>query len=129
MVVHSVLLGVLVLALGFCGFMVVSDELSHEDAWDGLGTALGLWGGALTLVAIGVAALLLSVSRRGRRERDRSRVAWSSTVTMLIAGVWLVCAWPSLRPGETGSWVLALSPALVALPVAGGALTSALRAR
>lgn len=93
MIVLWVLVGLATVALGYAGLMIVVDEASHADDWDGFGTIFGLifGGGALIMLLILVPLALLT--RSGRRRSSRRRILVAATLSLLPAGAFLFWAY------------------------------------
>jgi cytochrome c oxidase subunit IV len=87
-----------VLAVLICGFsvaIIVADESAHDDAWDGLGTWVGLVLGGFSLLLIVVAGALLALTAAGRRRAmggAMELVRWAAGLAALVSLGWLAVA-------------------------------------
>ena len=108
-VVAVVALAVIALAV----VVIVADESSASDAWDGLGTFLSVFLLVVTVPTFVVTIVLAALMRSALRSEDASRLRTASVLGIVLSAVGLVVAvLLSRSTGSFGSVVLAM-PALL----------------
>lgn len=94
-------------------FMIVADESSASDEWDGFGTFLAVLLLVVTVPTFVVTVVLAALTRSALRNEDASRLRTASVLGIALSAVGLVVAvLMSRSTGSFGSFVLAL-PALL----------------
>lgn len=69
--------------------LIVSDERTHSDDWDGLGTLIGLIAGGLALMFIAVLLALFALTRFARRKDSRRHLTVAAGISLVVALVFI----------------------------------------
>lgn len=89
LVVLAVLCVGAVVAVACCAAIIVADELDDTDDWDGIGTLIGVYGGALASLVLAATLALVALVRSARRTESRSQLVLASGVCTYAGGIWL----------------------------------------
>lgn len=73
----------------FSIILIVGDERTHSDDWDGLGTLIGLIVGGLALVFTAVLLALVALTRFARRKDSRRHLTVAAGISLLVALVFI----------------------------------------
>ncbi len=127
----GLLVAVAVAAVGFAVFVIISDEASHDDEWDGLGTAIALWGLIFVTPVLGAAVATFAATRRGRRRYAAHQGAGTLRAVAVASLCWVGLAFFVLVVMSPGQgliiWMYLLVPSGLVLVPAWGILSSSSR--
>lgn len=115
LVLLEVVVAVLALAgIGLAVVMIVADESSASDEWDGFGTFLAILLLVLTVPTFLATTALASLTRSALRNEDAARLRTVSVLALVLSVIALVAALVMSRStGSFGAYVLALPALLV----------------
>ena len=69
--------------------LIVGDERTHSDDWDGLGTLIGLIAGGLALMFTAVLLALVALTRFARRKDSRPHLTVAAGISLVVALVFI----------------------------------------
>lgn len=113
-VAWSVVLVVIALLHAYAVLVIVSDQLSHDDYWDGLGAGLVLWA-IIFLAPVTISAIVLFfLARSGRRRYTEHDEVRRLRISAILTMAWTVLAsWATVAsaPYLLAAWLVLLVPA------------------
>lgn len=128
LVVLGVLCAASVLVLGWCVAIIVADELDDTDDWDGFGTLIGAYGGALASLVLAAVLALFAFLRSARTTGSRRQILLVAGICTYIGVAWL--GWTvhfSTYGGDATTSILSGVGALALLVPASASLVTAAR--